>query len=254
MTTNDHQDVSRGPEPQRGSFAAFTRLLHVAGGPAEDRVPPSLTHLAKLLGVALAATVAYGAAAGFFQGHGQILVAALKAPLIFFGSVILCVPSLYVLTSLGGSLYRRFEFLQAVVGFCGVVSWVFLALLPVVWLFSVSSRSLFFMVTLHFLAWTGAALAGRRYLLRVIPGARSGALSLWIFLLVLVSLQMTTQLRPVLWRQPDEPLFTWEKRSFGEQLGIVLDFDTQAPADDAGKGDAVSGNVPGDTAPGRVDG
>ena len=250
MTTDHQRSTPIDPECRRTFFSVFTGLLHPVDLPEEEQVAPAPGQAAKLLCVAVMATVAYGVAAGTFQGDGQILVTALKAPLILLGSVLLCVPSLYVLTSLGGTVYRRMEFLHAVIGFCGVIGWVFLALLPVVWLFSVGSRSLFFMVFLHFLAWTGAALTGRRYLLRVIPGARRGVLSLWCFLLVLVSLQMATQFRPVLWRQANQPLFTTAKQSFTEQLGVVLDIDEKTPSKGRTQDDNSTG-APGNTDSGR---
>ena len=54
-----------------------------------------------LLGAGVLAAF-YGASAGFFQGGAQIGVAALKAPLIVLGSLLLCAPSLYVFSALAG--------------------------------------------------------------------------------------------------------------------------------------------------------
>ena len=52
---------------------------------------------------ALLCYVAYGVAAGFFQGGGQIGIAVFKVPLIIVGSLLLCMPSLYVFTALSGT-------------------------------------------------------------------------------------------------------------------------------------------------------
>jgi hypothetical protein len=49
----------------------------------------------QLLLVALACFVAYGATAGLFRSGEQALVAGVKTPLIAFGSLLLCLPSLY---------------------------------------------------------------------------------------------------------------------------------------------------------------
>src|SRR5882672_1595404 len=48
----------------------------------------------RLLAAALVCCALYGAAAGFFQGGSQILLAALKVPLIVALSLLLCAPSL----------------------------------------------------------------------------------------------------------------------------------------------------------------
>lgn len=165
-----------------------------------------------LLG-AILCYVAYGVAAGFFQGGVQIGVTLLKVPLIIAGSLLLCVPSLYVFTALAGADLDARGFAQALAGFAGITGLILIALMPLIWLFSVSTISLVFVVWLHLFAWLIALVFGRQFLAAACGRAKSAA-GLWLVLVLLVSLQMTTYLRPVLWRDAGQPLFAREKMSF----------------------------------------
>jgi len=164
--------------------------------------------------------VAYGVAAGFFQGGPQIAVTLLKVPLIILGSLALCIPSLYVFTALSGAELDAPGFARALAGFAGIAGLILIALMPVVWLFSVSTISLGFVVWLHIFAWLVALAFGRQFLVSAF-GSASRAAGLWLVLMLLVSLQMTTYLRPVLWRDAGQPLFAREKISFFSHLAEV---------------------------------
>jgi len=178
-----------------------------------------LNPVALLLGAILCYAL-YGVASGFFQGGWGIGLAVMKIPLIILGSMALCVPSLYVFTALSGADYTPRSFASAIAGFCGVAGLLLLALMPVIWLFSVSTISLAFVVWLHITVWLVTLFFAHRFLARTAPGAR-GAIGVWLFLLFFVSLQMTTYVRPVLWRRADEPLFATEKKSFFGHLDEV---------------------------------
>lgn len=179
---------------------------------------------ASLALVALLCGVAYGAVAGLYQGGWQVALAAVKAPLIVAGSIALCLPSLYVFAGLGGAVLDGRRLRLVICGLLGLVGLMLAALLPINWLFSVSSRSLGFLVLLHALVWLIALYFGGAFLVRVIPeaGARAG-LVLWVLLVGVVSLQVTTVLRPVLSRAPDAPLLERSRLSFLEHLGRILD-------------------------------
>ena len=176
-----------------------------------------------LLAGAILCYVLYGVASGFFQGGWSIGLAVMKIPLIILGSLALCVPSLYVFTALSGLEFTPRSFASALAGFCGVAGLLLLALMPVIWLFSVSTISMMFVVWLHVIVWLITLVFARRYLVRGAQAAR-GAITLWMVLLFFVSLQMTTYVRPVLWRAENEPLFATEKKSFFGHLGEVADW------------------------------
>lgn len=187
-----------------------------------DRRPRSHSYLL-LLG-AIACYVLYGAAAGLFQGGWCVAIAILKVPLIITGSLLLCIPSLYVFTTLAGADYTPRTFAAGLAGFSGIVGLILVALMPVVWLFTVSSISLSFVVWMQVFVWAIALGFAARFLARSASTVGS-AVMLWAILIFFVSLQMTTTLRPVLWRANGEPLFGNARESFFEHLGQVARWD-----------------------------
>jgi hypothetical protein len=228
-----HEDRAEDATPGRGRSAE-------TAVPAPPRVVASLAELLRnprapltrifsdgpsspplqLLAGGIVCFVAYGAAAGAFQGGTQIGWAALKAPVIVVASLALCAPSLFVFGSLAGvdlSLRRTAGLLVALSGMLGLL---LAGLLPIAWLFSLSSSSLLFATWLHVAAWAVALGFGGR-LLRLAfpqPAARRVAL-LWTALFTVVTLQMTTVMRPVLYRAPGEAVVEDGRLFFLEHFG-----------------------------------
>jgi hypothetical protein len=93
-------------------------------------------------------------------------------------------------------------------------------LLPIAWLFSLSSSSLLFATWLHVAAWAVALGFGGRLLRLAFPqtAARRVAL-LWTALFTVVTLQMTTVMRPVLYRAPGEAVVEDGRLFFLEHFG-----------------------------------
>jgi hypothetical protein len=184
-----------------------------------------------LMGGGLISAAIYGAASGFFQGGTAILLPMLKAPIIVAFSLLLCLPSLYIIGSLLGARLTAQRFRLAVAGFIGMIGLLMIGLMPIVWLFSVSSRSLAFIATLHVILWVVCVAFAARFLgLALKDSGASATPVLWVVLFVLVSLQVATFLRPVLWFQPGAPLFQKEKLFFLEHFGRVVDPPAVAPA------------------------
>jgi hypothetical protein len=165
--------------------------------------------------------VLYGAAAGFFQGGSQIAVAALKTGLIVAFGLALCAPSLYVLASLAGADLSPRRFFGIVSGFAGTLGLLLLALLPVGWLFSLSSNYLASAVWLHLLLWMVAVGFAARFLATAIRRSEL-VIFLWIGLFCAVCFQVTTLMRPVLWRPTGTSVFDPNtKLFFLEQFGRI---------------------------------
>jgi len=178
----------------------------------------------KLIAGALAIYALYGAVAGLFQGGAQMAVAAWKTPIIVLFSLTLCAPSLYVFASLAGADVSMRRLVVALAGFAAMLALLFVGFLPITWLFSVSSRSLGFVVWFHLAIWLVSLGFAKRFLrLVLVEESSAGAIGLWMTLLFVVSLQVTTMVRPVLWRSPDRPLLESERLFFLEHFGRVLD-------------------------------
>jgi hypothetical protein len=211
------------PQPA-GLLAAFDELLTRPLAFLDRAREGGRGLLWALLAVSVMGYALYGAAGGFFQGGTQILVAALKAPLIILLTLLLCLPSLYVFSATAGARWTLKSFVTLVTGFAGLLALVLVALLPVSWLFSASSRHLGSAAFLQFVLWILALGLSWRIVGQMLEanGARAGVLVLWIALFCLVSLQVATMMRPVLERKPGMPLFVSGKKSVLEQMQYVF--------------------------------
>ncbi len=220
MTERTHTDVN-APENLLGAFDDLLKRP-LAGLARADGAAP-LAYCWRLLRGAALCWALYGAAAGFFQGGLQIPIAGLKAGLIVAASLMLCVPSLYVFASLMGADLSPRRFLAVVSGFGGMLGLLLLGLLPIGWLFSVSSSSLVFVAWLHVALWLLALLFATRFLGEALRQAGSqGIAALWVALFCVVAFQVTTLMRPVLWRAPGTPVFEGGKMFFLEQFDRLL--------------------------------
>ena len=94
--------------------------------------------------------------------------------------------------------------------------------LPIEWLFSVSTQSLGFVVWLHLALWIIAVRFGARFLRASLPEMPTGAMFLWLVLFCAVSFQVTTFLRPTLWRGPNEPIVERGKLFFLDHFSDTL--------------------------------
>jgi ketosteroid isomerase-like protein len=256
-------DIST-PQPAGRFTAVFDQLLKQPVATLRQvKASGQLRQTWVLAAGALLAFLLYGLVAGSFQGGSQMAVAAWKAPVIVVLSALLCAPSLFVFASLlGASLTPRTLF-TVLAGFCAFLGVLLVGLVPIAWLFSASSRSLVFVTWLHVFLWLSAVVLAGRYLRAVLAEAGGrGIIVPWLLLFTVVSFQVVTLLRPVLWRAPSDPLLESrsEKLSFFEHLGRTYAFDNPPPpllpdrpttlsrileAERARSADAASGGVAG---------
>ena len=192
----------------RGVMGTLDELLRrpMAGTERAQSGAPVLAWTRRVLAGSVACSALYGAASGFFQGGTQVAIAAVKAPIIVLGAAALCVPSLYVFGLLAGASLTRERLAVVLAGFLGLIALVLVGLLPIEWLFSVSSASISFVVWLHLILWGMALYFGGRFLRVALPEMPGGAVLLWLGLFCVVSFQVVTLMRPVLWRAPGAPV------------------------------------------------
>ncbi|HXU45399.1 MAG TPA: hypothetical protein VN783_07730 [Thermoanaerobaculia bacterium] len=218
------------PSPRR-PLALFHELLSAPLAPVERARSGESSAPLVLLAGGLVGFALYGAAAGFFQGGTQVAIAAWKAPAIALLSLLLCLPSLYVFGALAGARWTPKTFVAVAAGLLATLGLLLAGLLPIGWLFSSSSRYLGMVTWIHVLLWLVALGLAFRFLggaLRAL-GARGGTF-LWLALFALVSFQVATLLRPVLYSKPKEPLLRLgEKKSFFEHLGDAFKVELEEP-------------------------
>jgi hypothetical protein len=153
-----------------------------------------------MLLISMFCALVYGVVVGTFSMHKQLWAAPVKIAGGLLVSVLICLPSLYIFGCLSGSRARLAEIFGLVCGLLTLMTLLLIGFAPVAWLFSQSTESVNWMGTLHLIFWGIATIFGLRFLEAGFSHsqARSNAgLYTWVVIFILVVLQMTTALRPI---------------------------------------------------------
>ena len=168
-----------------------------------------------LILISVVSLTVFGLVVGTFSWGNQIWVAPLKIVSGLIFSALICLPSLYIFTCIGG-LEARFS---TVIGMlCSIVALSGLLLVgfaPVVWLFSVSSTSIVFIGFLLLALWMICIGFGFTLVFRAgkaMGMTNTGHLMVWCIIFTLVTVQMTTTLRPIVGES--ETLFNFDEKKF----------------------------------------
>jgi len=178
------------------------------------RLPGPRPLIGRMLLVAILCSLLYGVVVGTFSMGVQLWAAPVKIAAGLMISALICLPSLYIFACLSGSQARLAELCGLVAGLLMLMTVLLIGFAPVAWLFSQSTQSVAWMGALHLLFWFASAFFGLRFLQAGFSHsqARSRAgLYIWIILFMLVVLQMTTALRPIVGKAdtflPKEKMF-----------------------------------------------
>lgn len=178
-------------------------------------------------GMAVASFLVFGLVLGCFAKHEQLWAAPLKITvgLIFAGGI--CFPSLYIFATLAGARVSIPQLAACLAGALALAGLLLLGFAPAVWIFAESTDSFGFMGALAVGSWLIALVFALRFLKAVVfttGGTQKAPLAVWSIVFLLVTLQMTTSLRPILGRS--DTLLTQEKKFFlqhwGEWIGESL--------------------------------
>ena len=165
------------------------------------RQPGSGSLIGAMLLVAAVCSLIYGAVVGTFSMGEQVWASPIKIAVGLMISALICLPSLYIFACLSGARARLAEICGLLAGLLMLMTLLLVGFAPVAWLFSQSTQSAAWMGALHLLFWLVATIFGIRFLQAGFSHsqARSRAgLHTWIVLFVLVMLQMTAALHPLL--------------------------------------------------------
>jgi hypothetical protein len=179
----------------------------------------------QMLLVSAVCAAVYGFVTGTFSGGTQLWAAPVKIAGGLLVSAAICLPSLFIFTCLSGAQSRLAEVCGLLAGLLMLMTILLVGFAPVAWIFSQSTESVAWMGTLHLLFWFIATIFGVRFLKNGFyqANARSQAgVNVWIIIFLLVAMQMTTALRPIIGKS--ETFFPTEKKFF-----VVHWFDTMIP-------------------------
>jgi hypothetical protein len=150
-----------------------------------------------------------------FSGGAQFVAVPLKMLAATLIAMVVCLPSLFVFANLTGIwLDLRRGFQSMLIGLL-VLALVQLSLAPIALIFALSTDSVGAMGTIHVIFLLISALFASRALARswtAAGGARSPTAPLWTLLFVVVLLQLSTTLAPMLGAY--SPLDLSQKRFF----------------------------------------
>jgi len=187
------------------------RLLYQLRQPGAGRL------IVQMLVIAFGCSAVYGVVAGTFSGGMQLWAAPVKIAGGLMVSAAICLPSLYIFTCLSGSKARLSEVCGLLAGLLLLMTILLVGFAPVAWIFSQSTESVAWMGTLHLIFWGVATLFAMRFLKHGFSHteAKSQAgVNVWIIIFLLVALQMTTALRPIIGKS--DTFFPAEKKFFIE--------------------------------------
>ena len=149
-----------------------------------------------LIGMAL-----YGVVVGTLTGGTQMLIAPAKIALGTLLAMLICLPSLYIFSCLDGIEAPIRTVIGMMLAAVCLMALLLIGFAPVSWIFSQSTDSVALMGALHLLFWFIGVCFGLRLLSAAgahFGHGRSRHLKLWGFIFILVCLQMTTTLRPII--------------------------------------------------------
>lgn len=165
--------------------------------------------------ISLASFLLFGIVLGCFAKHEQLWAAPLKISAGLLISGIICFPSLYIFSTLAGARISVGQLAACLSGALALAGLLSLGFSPAIWIFAESTDSFGFMGVLALFAWFISAFFALKFLHNVVFGAggkEKAPILIWSAIFLLVTLQMTTSLRPILGRSDD--FLTSEKKFF----------------------------------------
>ena len=176
---------------------------------------PGSGTLGRFIGIAVVSMLVFGTVLGSFAMHEQLWAAPLKITAGLLIAGLICFPSFYIFASLAGSRGSATQLAGILAGMLALAGLLLLGFAPAVWIFTQATNAFGFMGALALIPWLVALAFGIRFLLTAVglTGATSkGPVLLWSCIFLMVTLQMTTSLRPILGRS--DRFLTDEKKFF----------------------------------------
>lgn len=165
--------------------------------------------------IALLSFLLFGVVLGCFAKHEQLWAAPLKISAGVLIAGVICFPSLFIFSTLAGARTSVSQLAACLMGALALAGLLLLGCSPAIWIFAESTNSFGFMGMLALAAWGISIMFAFKFLHSVVltaGGTQKGPLVIWSGIFLLVTLQMTTSLRPILGRSDD--FLTSEKKFF----------------------------------------
>lgn len=165
--------------------------------------------------LAVISMVVFGFVLGTFAYGTQLWAAPLKIGLGLLFAGIICYPSLYIFSSLAGCQASATRLAATLGGMLALAGLLLLGFAPAIWIFAQGTASFGFMGSLSVGAWLIALVFAFRFISTVLKEhgtTQKSPMRIWSVIFLLVTLQLTTSLRPILGNS--DKLLTNEKKFF----------------------------------------
>ncbi len=192
------QDWRTASEPPKNLPETIEALLKRPGAIADHlRADPRITR--RLMMCAALALLVSGIASATFSGGAQLFLVPIKVTLGAFFCAVLCMPSLHVLSSLFGARVELRETWGALWMGISLMAILMVSFAPIAWVFGQATSSIHVMGTIQGVLLILSTFIGLRVTRAAMERAGGSAASvrLWGLLFVVVLLQMSTSLRPL---------------------------------------------------------
>jgi hypothetical protein len=186
----------------------------------------------------------YGAAAGAYAGPAQALSAAIKLPLLFFGTLAICFPGFFVIQVFVGSRLRFTQVLTLVTSALALTAVLLVAVVPITAFFLLTGANYYFLVLLHVAIVLSAGLAGMVVLHEglafacekrgVYPKKAMTIMKVWAVLFAFVGVQMAWNLEPFVGDR-GQPFKVFRHSEGNFYTAIVYSFQKLSAGEDKGK-------------------
>jgi hypothetical protein len=216
------------PLPDKLDFKSlFEALLRRPQALVARLAEPDHGAIGKFAAIAVGSLLLFGFVLGCFAKHEQLWAAPAKITAGLLISGLICFPSLYIFATLAGARVAISQLAACLAGALALAGLLLLGFAPAVWIFAESTDSLGFMGVLAIGSWIIAVAFALKFLKSAVlasGGSQKAPLFIWSVIFLLVTLQMTTSLRPILGRS--ETRLTQEKKFFlahwGDTFGTTL--------------------------------
>lgn len=220
-------------EPITGPLAAVEAILRAPRRIMYQlRQPGSGRLIMAMVMVSILCSLVYGLIVGTFSMGTQLWAAPVKIAGGLLVTALICLPSLYIFTCLSGSEAKLSEIFGLVAGLLMLMTILLIGFAPVAWLFSQSTESVVWMGVLHLIFWFISTMFGLKFLdagFSHYKAKTSAGLYTWVIIFILVAVQMTTALRPIVGKA--DTFFPTQKKFFLSHWGDSL----SAPSRSAGQ-------------------
>jgi hypothetical protein len=165
--------------------------------------------------LAVVSMVVFGFVLGTFAYGTQLWAAPLKIGLGLLFAGVICYPSLYIFSSLAGCQASATRLAATLGGMLALAGLLLLGFAPAIWIFAQGTSSFGFMGSLSVGAWLIALIFAFRFISTVLKEhgiTQKSPMRIWSVIFLLVTLQLTTSLRPILGHS--DKLLTNEKKFF----------------------------------------